>query len=143
MYINFKLLHPNAKVPLRATPGSACFDLFTPESFSVAPAQCVKVGLGVALAIPKGYVGLLFPRSGLGSRGLRLANCTGVIDSDYRGEVIAAFYNDNVLFHMVAKYDAVAQLMIMEVPQCSMFETDELDFTERGDGGFGSTDSKR
>lgn len=98
------------------------------------------MGTGLAVAIPDGYFGAIFARSGLSTKqGLRPANCVGVIDSDYRGEVIVALHNDSNDCQTYRNGDRIAQLVIMPYLSASFDEVDELDDTERGDGGFGHT----
>ncbi len=100
----------------------------------------VSYGFGIAMEIPFGYVGLVFPRSSVRNQDLLLTNCVGVIDSGYRGELQATFKKTNGLDSL--KYnvgDRAAQIIILPYPQVVMVESDELSDTERGDGGFGST----
>lgn len=134
-------LTDDAFSPRRATPGAAGLDLYGThrELVDIAPGATYPVHTGVKLAIPEGYVGLLFVRSSLGvKRGLVLANGTGVIDSDYRGEVIAVLHNTSNKVRAIEPGERVAQLVV--VP-CWMGQlTDgELEDTDRGSGGFGST----
>jgi dUTP pyrophosphatase len=139
LLVNIKKLHPNAVIPSYSKDGDAGMDLtITREientSFSVS------YGFGVAMEIPKGYVGLVFPRSSVRNQDLLLSNCVGVIDSGYRGEIQATFKKTNGLDSL--KYnvgDRGAQIMILPYPQVKMNEVTELSNTERGDGGFGST----
>jgi dUTP pyrophosphatase len=139
LLVNIKKLHPNAVIPSYSKDGDAGMDLtITREientSFSVS------YGFGIAMEIPKGYVGLVFPRSSVRNQDLLLSNCVGVIDSGYRGEIQATFKKTNGLDSL--KYnvgDRGAQIMILPYPQVKMNEVTELSNTERGDGGFGST----
>ena len=155
--MEIKKLDPNAKIPTRGSDGAAGFDLyalsvegdkFTVEGDgNIAHIQnesIVKVHTGIAMAIPKGYVGLVFPRSGLATKqGLRLANCVGVIDEDYRGEVIVCIHNDTIAgkpdIAEIQIGDRVAQIVFVKYEAFELNEVDELDSTKRGEGGFGST----
>ncbi len=137
--VKVKKLHPNAVIPSYSKVGDAGMDLtITREientSFSVS------YGFGIAMEIPKGYVGLVFPRSSVRNQDLILSNCVGVIDSGYRGELQATFKKTNGLDSF--KYNTGergAQIIILPYPQINMIESDELSETDRGGGGFGST----
>lgn len=124
-----------------AMEGDAGTDLRATSGHLVYPLSKHTFGTGISVAIPKGYVGLVFPRSGLACRGdLTLANSVGVIDSGYRGEIKATLYNmDPVKSHMVNAGDRIAQLVIIQFAEPEYVEADHLDETERGDGGYGST----
>jgi dUTP pyrophosphatase len=140
MTIRFKRLHPDAKAPYQATPGSAGFDLTAVymEPVEHTHRRIVKYGTGLAVEIPSGYVGLVFPRSSVYKADVQMANCVGVIDSDYRGEITAVFYVD-LTSENYAKGDRIAQLVIMPIPAVKFVESEELTDTERGIGGYGST----
>lgn len=137
--VNVKKLDPNAVIPTYSKDGDAGMDLtITREientSFSVS------YGFGIAMEIPKGYVGLVFPRSSVRNQDLILSNCVGVIDSGYRGELQATFKKTNGLDSLKYKVgERGAQIVILPYPKVSMVESEELSDTERGDGGFGST----
>lgn len=106
----------------------------------LAPHETKMIGTGVALAVPEGYFGGVFARSGLSAKeGLRPANCTGVVDADYRGEVKVALHNDSGEERVVAPGQKIAQLVIMPFLSVEFEEVADLDETERGQGGFGST----
>jgi dUTP pyrophosphatase len=141
MEIKIKKLSPSAKLPTYATDGSACFDLYSTTVGFVRDAGLNIFGTGLAFEIPKGHVMLVFSRSGHGFKhGVRLANCTGVIDSDYRGEVMVALVSDREQTELaVFQGDRIAQAMILPVEQVQFVLSDELSETERGTGGFGST----
>lgn len=148
MKLKIKKLHPDAITPKYATPGSACFDLHAimnpPESacIMVNPGTPAVFATGLAFEVPAGSVMLVFSRSGHGFKNdIRLANCVGVIDSDYRGEVRVKLTNDNTDGQsLVATHgDRIAQAMVIPVEQVEFEEVDELDATERGAGGFGSS----
>ena len=138
MKIKIKKLHPSAIIPSYAKAGDAGLDLtittIKDESFQVT------YGFGIALEIPEGYVGLVFPRSSIKKTELILSNSVGVIDSGYRGELQATFKKTNGLDSLSYKVgDRIAQIMIVPYPQIQFEEVEELSNTERGEGGFGST----
>ena len=130
-------------LPAYATAGSAGMDLRAciDEPLTIQPMERVKVPAGFAISLPgPEYVALIFARSGLGIKsGITLPNCVGVIDSDYRGEIIVALTNLSKEAYTIQPGDRVAQLVIMPVAQANITVTDTLDDTERGAGGFGST----
>lgn len=134
-----KILSTEAKIPAFAHPGDAGLDLCSIDEVTIFPGEKRRVHTGIAIAIPDGYVGLMFPRSGSGSNGMALANTVGVIDSGYRGEIIANLKNNGAEPMHIHKGDRVVQLVT--VP-CLRYEPDVVDVlppSERGDGGFGST----
>ena len=139
-----KKLYPNAILPTKAHEDDAGFDLYAyipGGGVEIPPQQNVKIDTGISIAIPPGYFGGIYARSGISTkRGLRPANLVGVIDSQYRGPIIVALYNDNALVSQVVNTgDKIAQLIIQPIPSVVLKEVDELDDTERGQGGFGST----
>ena len=138
--VKTKLLDPNAHVPTRGSAGAAGYDLYALEREVIHSGECVKCRTGIAVQIPCGHFGAVFARSGLSiKQGLRPGNCVGVIDSDYTGEVIVALYNDSGISKEVKAGDRIAQLVIIPY-QVACFEVvDNLNETDRGDGGFGST----
>lgn len=150
MNLKIKKLHPNARMPEYATSGAACFDLFAASAdgdadFSgyVACKFPIIFGTGLSFEIPEGWVMLIYSRSGHGFKhDTRLANCVGVIDSDYRGEVsvklVCDHETDNVMLQ-VRPGDRIAQAMLVPVERVNFVEDGELSETQRGDGGFGST----
>ena len=145
MDVKFKKLSSEAVTPTRGSVFSAGYDLYmaSSEPFKVAPGETVKIKTNLAFEIPVGYVGLIFARSGIATkRGLRPSNCVGVIDSDYRGDVIVALHNDTNENQTIEAKERIAQLIIMPYPNVSLIESDELNDTDRGDGGFGSTGTK-
>ena len=140
--MKIKKLNPEAKMPTLGTDGAAAYDLYAciEEPVMIDPGRSAMINTGLAMQIPFGTVGLLFPRSGLAcKRGLRLSNCVGVIDSDYRGPVCASIYNDSDELQVIYPEDRVAQIMFVKYDLYDLEETDELDDTNRGVGGFGST----
>lgn len=140
--VRFKKLTPFATTPSRGTPDSAGYDLYSAQTIEVAPGGCIKVPTDIAIEIPKDYFGGIYPRSGLSTKkGLRLANCVGVVDADYRGGVIVAIYNDSDEVQVIERGDRIAQLIIQPYLNVRFELVDELEETERGSGGFGSTGS--
>ena len=146
MELKIKKIHPAAILPTYGSAGAAGADLYAlPEGDPIVinPGETVMIHTGLSMAIPDGYVGLNFARSGLDSkRGLAPANKVGVIDSDYRGELMVALHNHGNIPQIVEPGDRVAQFLIMPVIQANFCEVDELDETDRGAGGFGSTGTK-
>lgn len=142
--VKIKKIHPNAIIPSYAKDGDAGLDLTATEIISETPFQ-ISYGTGISLEIPKGYVGLVFPRSSIRKYDLALTNCVGVIDSGYRGEIQATFKKTNWLKgNNSEKYqigDRIAQIMIIPYPNIYFIEVDSLTDTDRGQGGFGSTGS--
>lgn len=145
MKVNIKKLNPNAVIPTYGTPYSAGCDLYAcVDSDLVIPAHTtVKVPTGLAIELPEGTVGLIYARSGLATkRHLAPANKVGVIDADYRGELIVALHNHSNDDQVIAVNERVAQLVIAPVYQADFEEADELSETVRGAGGFGHTGTK-
>lgn len=148
MQVKIKKLHENAVIPTYAKNGDAGMDL-TATTKSYDDHGNVVYGTGLAFEIPVGYVGFLFPRSSNSKMHLLLSNSIGVIDSGYRGEVIVKFkitYNDVIdgqLYHTVNKEykigERIGQIIIMPYPKIEFIEVDELEDSERGNGGFGSS----
>jgi len=142
MKIKIKKLNDKAIIPTKGSQRAAGYDLYAcaDKDVVIAPHSTIKVGTGVSMAIPDGYFGAIYARSGLSTKqGLRPANCVGVIDSDYRGELIIALHNDTEDEKTIDKNERIAQLIVMPYLSVEFQETDELDDTERGSGGFGST----
>lgn len=142
MNIQIKKLREGAQLPTRGSEKAAGYDLYAclDEPVSIPPHTTAKIGTGLAVAVPDGYFGAVFARSGLAAKqGLRPANCVGVCDADYRGEYIVALHNDSNEKHVVSPGDRIAQLVVMPFLPVTFEEVDELDETARGAGGFGST----
>lgn len=140
--VSVKLLDPRAKLPAYGSDDAAGADLraLTDGPVTIAPGETVMLHTGLAFAIPQGYVGLVCARSGMaGKRGLAPANKVGVIDADYRGELMVALHNHGSVPQVVEDGDRVAQLVIVPYLTAQFAQADELDGTRRGDGGFGST----
>ncbi len=118
----------------------AAFDLPTAVEVELSPGERKKVPTGLALAIPKGYAGLVLPRSGIADRlGVGVVNSPGLIDAGYRGEVAVILVNLSQETVRFDPGDRIAQLMVVQVPSVRLVEVDRLDETERGEAGFGST----
>lgn len=143
MQVKIKKLHPDAVIPQYATSGSACFDLTAVPGSTRHPSddKAEVYPTGLAFEIPQDHVMLVFSRSGQGFKeAVRLSNCVGVIDSDYRGEVKVSLRSDAREYSTPAwSGERIAQAMILPVQQVSFLEVDELGTTERGTGGLGST----
>lgn len=143
MNINVKKLNPNAKLPFRATDGSAGADLFAciEEDIVLKPNERKLIATGLAIEINDLNCGaFIFPRSSVSYKsGVSLANCVGVIDSDYRGEIKVPLINHSDSDFIIHNEDRIAQLLIMPVIIPNFNEVYELNDTERGSGGFGST----
>lgn len=143
MILKYKKLNEKAIVPTRGSAYAAGYDLYattTYGSLHIPSGGTDKIGTGIAVEIPEGYFGAIFARSGLATkRGLRPANCVGVVDSDYTGEVIVALHNDSENCETVHDGDRIAQLVIIPYLDCEFVEVEELQDTDRGCGGFGST----
>ena len=140
--VRFKKLSENAVVPSYGTAYSAGADLYSAmqEDVIIAPETTEFIKTGIAIEIPEGLLGLIYARSGMAcKKGLAPANKVGVIDSDYRGEIMVALYNHSDSAVTVAKGDRIAQLVLTPYIKADFEEADELDDTVRGDGGFGST----
>jgi dUTP pyrophosphatase len=137
--VKVKKLDPNAVIPSYSKVGDAGMDL-TITNIKENTSFSITYGFGIAIEIPKGYVGLVFPRSSVRNQDLILSNCVGVIDSGYRGELQATFKKtqglDSISYNVGERG---AQIIILPYPQIKMIESTELSDTERGEGGFGST----
>ena len=142
-HINYMKLRVDAVEPTRGSAAAAGYDLYIPsteETTMIKPHDTVKIGTGIAVALPESTFGAIFARSGLATKqGLRPANCVGVVDSDYRGEIIVAIHNDSDEVRFVEGGDRIAQLVVVPYIPITLDEKDSLDITERGNSGFGST----
>lgn len=142
MKLQFKKLYEDAIVPTRGSDQAAGYDLYAyaPNGKDINAGGTAMIGTGIAVAIPDGYFGAIYARSGIASkRGLRPANCVGVIDSDYRGELIVALHNDSNEHQAIDGGERIAQLVIQPYQSVELEEVPELSDTDRGEGGFGST----
>jgi len=137
LIINFKRLHPDAILPVHSHPGDAGADVVAVD-MRVTP-DFIEYDLGFSIAVPEGHMALLFPRSSISKIDLALANSVGVIDSGYRGPMLARFIVTGSGDKRYAIGDRVAQLVIVPIPFVRYQEVQDLDATERGAGGYGST----
>ena len=142
--VQIKKLRENAVLPVRGSAFAAGYDLCAclegDETVIIPPHHTVKIGTGLAFALPEGTCGAVFARSGLASKqDLRPANCVGVVDSDYRGECFIALHNDGTQERTIRHGDRIAQLVLLPFLPMEFEEVDALSETARGEGGFGST----
>ena len=141
--MKIKRLKENAIVPSHGSDYSAGYDLYAvldEDKIEIRPHETVMIDTGWSMQIPLGVFGAIFARSGIASKqGLRPANCVGVIDSDYRGPVKVALHNDSNEVQIVVQGERIAQLVLMEYLATDFEEVENLEETERGTGGFGST----
>ena len=146
MKLRIKKLNENAVIPSYGSDYSAGADLYAvldKDKIEIPPHETFLVHTGLAFEIPEGYVGLVFARSGLATkRGLAPANKVGVIDADYRGEVMVSLHNHSNTLQEIDNGERVAQIAIVPFLKVEFEETDELSDTVRGEGGFGSTGKK-
>ena len=145
MKVKIKKISELAKIPTYGTEFSAGADIYAllDEAVTIAPNETVMIKTGLQMEIPENYVGLIYPRSGISvKRGLAPANKVGVIDSDYRGEVMVALHNHSTENQTVEPFERIAQLVIAPYIQASFEEADCLEESTRGEGGFGSTGKK-
>ncbi len=143
--MNIKKLNEKAKVPTYGSKSAAGADLYAciEGEISIAPQETKLIHTGIAMEIPEGLVGLIYARSGLASKkGLAPANKVGVIDSDYRGEIMVALHNHGTEAQTVADGERIAQIVFAPYYAADFNVVDELNDTARGDGGFGSTGTK-
>ena len=136
-YFEVKLLHDSAKPPTKGQMDDAGWDLYAFEAVSIPAGATVLVSTGIAMAIPKGYAGLIWDRSSMGVKGVH--RHAGVIDCNYRGEVKVCLHNTTKESYHIEKGDRIAQILIQEAPTFIQHVVHELDSTDRGNGGFGST----
>ena len=140
MKVNVKKLSETAKLPVYGSASAAGADLFADGDYTVPAGETVFVKTGLAIELPSGMVGLIYARSGLAAKqDLAPANKVGVIDSDYRGEIVVALHNHGKAVRTVNAGDRVAQLVIAPYYTAEFTEAEELSDTARGEGGFGST----
>jgi len=138
MLIKFKKMDSNAKLPSYANQGDAGMDFYSAENYVLRPNERKTVKTGIAMAIPVGYVGLIWDKSGLASK-KGIKTMAGVVDSGYRGEIQIVLHNLGNEDFVVEKDMKIAQMLIQPIHQPRLEEVAELDETKRGDGGFGST----
>lgn len=139
--VHIKLLDPELPAPAYAKPGDAGADLRSRIDFELEPGERALVPTGVAIALPEGYVGLVHPRSGLATKnGITIVNAPGTVDSGYRGELMVTLLNtDKTKSFHVQRGDRIAQLIIQKYEHATFTVVDELEQTERGSSGFGSS----
>ncbi|MBE6797867.1 MAG: dUTP diphosphatase [Ruminococcaceae bacterium] len=145
MDVKIKKLNQNAILPTYGSPFAAGADLYACEGkeITIEAGKTVLVHTGIALEIPEGYAGFIYARSGIASkRGLAPANKVGVVDSDYRGEIMVALHNHSDEVQTIADGERIAQMVIAPYLAVNFILADELDDTVRGTGGFGSTGTK-
>ena len=145
--MKIKKLHPDTVLPTQGSAAAAGYDLYSIDTFCIVPGETRLVHTGLAIEMPEGFWGGIYARSGLATKkGLRPANCVGVIDSDYRGEIMVALHNDDSSIQQVNAGDRIAQLVFHH--QCPILPdkngniwqvVEDLSDTDRGTGGFGST----
>ena len=143
--VNIKKLNENAIIPTYGSEYSAGADLYAciDEKVTIKPHTTFLVKTGLSLEIPEGFAGLIYARSGLASKkGLAPANKVGVVDADYRGEVMVALHNHSEIDAIIEPKERIAQLVIAPFLKAEFFEVDSLSETVRGAGGFGSTGNK-
>jgi dUTP pyrophosphatase len=141
--MKIKLLHKDAKLPKKMTPGSSGFDVFALKDLNITSyLGVVQIPLGISAQVPPGFEIQLRIRSSIASKGLILANGIGTIDSDYRGEIKALVFSLNETVK-ITKGDRIAQLVVVKIPEIEVSEVSELNPSVRGNGGFGSTDVKK
>lgn len=141
--MHFKKLAPNAITPTRGSEYAAGYDLYSTVEAAISPGETVKIDTGIAIALPENTFGAIFARSGLATKnGLAPANKTGVVDADYRGPLIVALHNHSAEIQYVHEGMRVAQLVVIPYIPVTFDEVEELDDTERGEGGFGSTGTR-
>lgn len=136
--IQIQKLSPDAKLPTYAHATDAGMDLYAAAETAIAPGTRALVGTGIAMAIPAGYVGLVWDKSGLAAKA-GLTTFAGVIDAEYRGEISVVVYNSGDEVHTFRAGEKVAQLLVQPVMHPKLIEVADLDATARGSGGFGST----
>ena len=140
--VKLKKLTPNAIIPTYGTAQSAGADLYSgmEQPVTIEPGKTEFIHTGIAIAIPEGLVGLVYARSGMAcKKGIAPANKVGVVDADYRGEIMVALHNHSNEIQKIEKYERIAQIVFTPYYAATFNEVDELTDTVRGEGGFGST----
>jgi len=138
MTIKIKKLHPDAILPKYANEHDAGMDLYASESLILQPGKRKLVSTGIAMAIPQGYVGLMWDKSGIAMK-YGLKTMAGVIDAGYRGEIKILVHNLSNQEYLIEKGYKIAQMLIQPIEKKQLLEVEELDTTDRGEGGFGSS----
>ena len=145
MIVKIEKLNPEAKIPVYSSEFAAGADLYSllSEDIVIHPNETVLISTGISIEIPIGYVGFIYARSGLATKkGLVLANQVGIIDSDYRGEVMISIYNRSSSACTITNHERIAQIVIAPYINAEFIESSSLSDTQRGKGGFGSTGNK-
>lgn len=138
--VKFKRIVDESVLPAKSTKGSAGFDIYSIEDITLKPGETYFFKTGWAMAIPEGFHAEIHNRSGLSSKyGIMLANCVAIIDSDYRGEVMVPLINNSSSNYVIHKKDRIAQILFYKDHEIELSVEDDLDITERGKGGFGSS----
>lgn len=140
--LKLKLMRDNTRIPSRSTDGSVGYDIYASldNEVVIAPGETVSIPSGFAMALDVGYAAFIYARSGLGIKhGIVPANCVGVIDCDYRGEVVVGLINQSNTAYIIKPLDRIAQMVITKCELPAIELRKSLERTERGDGGFGST----
>ena len=143
--VKIKKLNESAKIPTYGTDYAAGADLYalTDDVVTIMPGETKLIKTGISMEVPTGYAGLIYARSGLASKkGLAPANKVGVVDSDYRGEIMVALHNHSTEERQIENGERIAQFVITPYLKACFEEADSLDDTERGENGFGSTGTK-
>jgi dUTP pyrophosphatase len=138
MVLKVKKLHPDAKIPNYANPGDAGMDLFAVEDDLIKAGERKVIPTGVAFALPKGTVGLVWDKSGIASKH-GVTTLSGVLDEGYRGEIRVVMHNLSSNDFVIEKHMKLAQLLVHKIESPEVMEVEELDSTDRGEGGFGSS----
>lgn len=143
MQLKIKKINSKAMIPTKGSTDAAAVDLYAcvpNDEVHLLPNSTAPIPTGLAMEIPSGFFGAIYARSGLATKqGLRPANCVGIIDADYRGEIIVAMHNDSNDVRTIKTGERIAQFIIQECPKFDIQEVEFLDKTDRGVGGFGST----
>lgn len=137
--MKIKVTRPDTQIPAYAKKGDAGFDLRSTEEFMIFDGAICPIPTGIHVAIPEGYTGLVVPRSGQAKRGLTVANSPGIVDAGYRGEIIVLAHNVSGDVIVVGKGERIAQIVIVPFLEVEFEVVEDLDDTDRGNGGFGST----
>lgn len=139
MKVKYTKLRPSAIIPTKGTEQAAAYDLYASEHVFIPPGETCMAGTDLAFQIPEGWKGEIYSRSGMAYKGLVVANSPGKIDSDYRGEIKVLLHNTGGVLIGIEPGDRIAQFEICPVYNIRFEECENLELTERGEGGFGST----
>ena len=139
MKVKYTKLDPSAREPYKASPAAAAYDLYSLEDVFIPHGETAVIRTGIALQIPSGWKGEIYSRSGLASQGIFVANSPGKIDADYRGEIKVILHNTRQEIVGIKRNDRIAQFEINPVHQIEWELSENLELTERGDAGLGST----